>query len=1013
MVDPNGEPHQMEFRILGPLDVRLDGSTVPILGQHQPKLLALLLLENDRTVSLGRMVDALWDDDPPATAKRQVQNAMAALRRSLTEAELDPVARVGEGYRLTTSELDHSEFTTLVRRGRGAAEAGRFDTAFMTLTDALGVWRGPALAGIPGRIFEAAANRLEEERLSVMEDRFAAALASDRSAEFVGELRELVAEHPYRQRFTQHLMTALHRVGQTEVALAAFDHLGSRLRDDLGLDPDPDLRRLRDSIRDGEDSTIHSSAVVSTQAPPPAQLPASIRGFIGRGEQLSELDALLAENPQHSVAVLSGVGGSGKTALAIHWAAENREQFPDGQLYVNLRGFDTTEPVKPVDALHAFIRALGHNGDSPASIDDAVTLYRSLLARRRVLVVLDNALNADQVRPLLPIGVNVTLVTSRERLTPLTTTESAQSVSLDALSRSEAFDLLTVMIDTRRLHEDELAVYRLTDLCGHLPLALRMAGANLANRPHTSVATFVDELDSSSDRLELLAVEGDPKAALTSVFDRSIAAISDEARLLLLRLGFIPTADYAEELVIELSTEEADKTRELLTRLADAHLLERHRPNRYRFHDLIKAYVSTRLTVELDETTRDELVRRFTDWQVSTPRGEEFDNIVEACRAWRRRPRIWKLAAGLRRLLHWTVNVHTVTQLATQLLAETIEAGDPYGEIEMRHLLGMTAWVAGHADEAERYCREAIALAAVQGDGDANGTIRTNLSTVLSTRGGFDEAAQLLAETLELAEQTGATVDREVRALNLGALYRQLGRYDDAWRIVVSSEVETRTTVPQSTALPAGMLYFDMGRYADLKAWLSWVLAEEYSQLVPPQVRTIALGLRGEVHRIEGEYEAARTDLDQAIAIAERSGRTAIAYEARCTLAQLHCDTGEAERGLALVEHVLATPDAARKPDLLALARLTAARISRRIGEFPTANHHVSAALEISESISQPLRIGRCLLEKALLCADLGDGSQAETLGRQARDIFDDLGVPEAEHARSLLDTLRAAPLQR
>ncbi|MGH8879850.1 MAG: BTAD domain-containing putative transcriptional regulator, partial [Stackebrandtia sp.] len=466
----------MDFRILGPLEVRDGARLLPVRGRLHPKLLAGLLLNNGRAVSLDWLIDLLWGDDPPATAQRQAQNAMAALRRQLTGLPEDVIQRVGRGYRIDVPDdsVDLRRFEAGARLARRLAESGNHQEAFTAFEAALELWRGPALDGLSGRTPAAAAARLNDSRLSTIEDYAEVALRLGRARHVLPDLLGLADANPLRQRLTARLMVALYQQSRTAEALRHFDSMAKRLADELGIDPSPELRELHARIlRDDSGLLPRPTAALSARSvSAPAQLPADISTFAGRGEHLATLDRLLDTGSGVAiVSTVTGIGGVGKTALAVHWGHARKDEFPDGQLYINLRGFEEREPIEPFEAVVRLLRSLGQpDGDIPGTLDEASARYRSVLSERRVLIVLDNARTAEQVRPLLPGGAGcLAVVTSRNRLSSLVSLNDARPVQLDTLSPGESFSLLTSLIGPEALR-DEAGTASIAESCAHLPL---------------------------------------------------------------------------------------------------------------------------------------------------------------------------------------------------------------------------------------------------------------------------------------------------------------------------------------------------------------------------------------------------------------------------------------------------------------------------------------------------------------------------------------------------------------
>ncbi|WP_051325275.1 AfsR/SARP family transcriptional regulator [Glycomyces tenuis] len=594
------------------MEVRSGDRVLPLRGPHQRRLLAVLLHESGRLVGIDRIERALWDDTPPETARQQVRNVVSGLRRALG-AGRDRLRTVGQGYRLDVAaeELDLLRSRAHATEARHRREGSDLPGALESVRSALAEWRGPAFGGIGGLLVGGLAAELEEERLSLLEQRIALELDLGLHEGLTSELRRLVAEHPLRQPFTAQLMLALHRTGRTPEALTAYAELAERLGYALGVDPTPDLRELHTALL-REDSGLDPAR--TEPAAIPAQLPAGIGGFTGRTEHLRRLDAMLKSEGEPLVALVTGAGGAGKTSLTVHWARQVAEHFPDGQLHVNLRGFDPqSKPLEPGDAARHFLEPLGVAPSRiPSDPQAQVELYRSLVANRRVLVVLDNARDAAQVRPLLPGGaLAVTVVTSRNSLAGLAATHSARPVVLGQLSEGESMTLLENRLGKATVAANHSAVQRISRACGGLPLALAIAAARAATRPDFPLDALADELSADLDAF----AGGDPAADLRTVFASSYRALDPESARVFRLLGLHPGPDYTVAAVASLAAIDRGKARRLLRALESAQLVREHEPGRYSCHDLVRTYTAE-LAHELDEDERASALDRMFDHYV-------------------------------------------------------------------------------------------------------------------------------------------------------------------------------------------------------------------------------------------------------------------------------------------------------------------------------------------------------------------------------------------------------------
>lgn len=588
--------------MLGPLKVRVDGRPMPLAAPKQRILLAMLLLEANRVVSVDRLVDAIWEQQPPATAVAQVQSMVSGLRRALAEcgAGTGVVVTRPPGYliRVRPGELDVEVFEQRCAEARSALMHDQPEQAAAGFAAALGLWRGPVLADVPGRV--AAGIRLAELRLTVLEERIEADLALGRHAELVPELTTLVAEHPLRERLRAQLMLALYRAGRQAEALAVYRETRRVLVEALGIDPSAELQRLEQAILTADSSLELPSrprADRGVVAPvPPAQLPGDIADFTGRAKQVAQARDLLAspaggdEVQAVLIAAIAGQAGVGKTALAVHVAHQLRAYYPDGQLFANLHGAGP-DPLDAAEVLGGFLRALGVDATQlPDGVEPRAALYRSRLAGRRVLVVLDNAAGDAQVRPLLPgVAGCAVLVTSRRRLVGLA---GARLIDLGILDAEAAVELLARIAGPERTGAEPEAAEEVVRLCGYLPLAVRIAAARLAARPHWRLSRMASLLTGEQRRLDELQL-GDlqVRASVTLSYD----GLDGTTQRAFRRLGLLDTADFPSWTAAALLDVTVEVAEEILDALVDAQLLEVAGPGypgltRYRWHDLVRLH---------------------------------------------------------------------------------------------------------------------------------------------------------------------------------------------------------------------------------------------------------------------------------------------------------------------------------------------------------------------------------------------------------------------------------------
>ena len=628
MADDNGsraaaKADGLRFCLLGPVQVLVDGRTVPIGGPGPRGVLAMLLLEPNQVVPLDRIVDVLWSHEPPSSARTMVQGYVSRLRQRLAEVDTGGppedvrIATTPPGYRLEVDEalIDVTVARSLLAEARGTAAVRRAEL----LRQAQALWRGNELADLGGRL---TAPELTELRLAVLEARFDADLELGRHHEIIGELAPLVDEQPFRERLVGQLMLALYRAGRRATALDAYQRFAHRAADELGMDPGPQLRGLHLRVLRDDTTLLEPSSepVVSPRVGVlvPAQLPRAPSGFAGRGDELAWLTGLLpAERTEPAVAVLAGPAGVGKSALAVLWAHRNADRFPDGQLFASLRGFDPQHaPMAAADVLTQFLLALGVGvEDVPAELDERAALYRSILADRRVLVVLDDARDSEQLHPLLPGGSSsLVVVTTRVRLDGLVARTGARLIVLGTLAADAAEQLIEHMAGTPAQGRDRELRRRLARLCGHLPLALRIAGARLTGGPQWSVAALVEELADERGRLSALDLE-DADTSVRAALDVTYRSLRPEHADTVRMLGLFPGTMIGPQPVAALCGVDAEQARRRLRTLAGSFVVTETSREVFVMHDLVRLHAHELAEQELSEVdkaaARTRLVRYY------------------------------------------------------------------------------------------------------------------------------------------------------------------------------------------------------------------------------------------------------------------------------------------------------------------------------------------------------------------------------------------------------------------
>ena len=610
----------VEFCVLGPLRVRGDDGAERIVGgARQQVLLAALLVRAGHVVSTDTLAGYLWDGAPPPSARATVQSYVMRLRRQLGPAAGARLTTKPSGYLMDVGEeLDLHRFGRLERTGRQAAATGAWEPAVSAFAEALALWRGEPLADVPSdALHREECGRFAEARLTVTELWAEAALRAGRARDVVPELSRLCATHHYREWAHALLMTALYRSGRRVDALRTFTAVRNRLIEDIGVEPGPRLAELQASILADDpaltDNVLEGSrpgpnlGVTSEPSVMPRQLPGAVRHFTGRAGELRALTALIEgggiegggieggdKTPGTAViTALSGMGGVGKTALAVHWAHQVGPAFPDGQLYVDLRGFSPDAvPVAPAEAVGVFLEALGvPSSQIPVAAEVRYALYRSLIADKRMLVVLDNARDAAQVRPLLPGTAScVALVTSRRRLTSLAAAEGAHLLELDVLDPAAGRDLVIRQLGVPLSRVEVDAVDELVRHCCGLPLALSVAAARAAGRPDRLVR-LVEDLRRERGRLAVLTA-GDLATDVRKVFSWSFRALDDPSAWMFRVLGLHPGREITVPAAASVAGCSPGDARRALEDLTEAHLLTAPSPGGYAMHGLLKSYAA-------------------------------------------------------------------------------------------------------------------------------------------------------------------------------------------------------------------------------------------------------------------------------------------------------------------------------------------------------------------------------------------------------------------------------------
>nr|WP_052478401.1 BTAD domain-containing putative transcriptional regulator [Kibdelosporangium sp. MJ126-NF4]CEL18109.1 putative regulatory protein [Kibdelosporangium sp. MJ126-NF4]CTQ90662.1 putative regulatory protein [Kibdelosporangium sp. MJ126-NF4] len=801
----------MDFRMLGSLEVGQAGKQVELRGRRQRSLLAGLLLRANLTSSVTYITDAVWEN-PPSAPDSNIRTYVTGLRRQLREpGEPSPrlQTRTG-GYLLVVhdGELDVAVFEQLADRAGAAMANGDYARAADDLRKALDLWRGEPLEGLnPTPLLHAEVLRLQERRLTVLEQHARAQIELNGHKPLVGELRQLVARHPLREELWALLMLAQSRSGRQADALAAFNEAREHLVRELGIEPGPQLRQLREQIRRG-DETVLSSAPSAVALQPRAddarrQLPMDIAEFTGREPELRALHRLVdkvdADKPASTAVVIStieGMAGVGKTRLAVRAAHQlvGAGRFAEIQFWTDLRGFSADEPpADPAGVLESLLRALGVHGDEiPQGLDERAALYRTKLSGREALVLLDNAVDADQVRPLLPGSPTcLVLITSRHRLAGL---DGAQPLSLDVFSTEEGVALVARIIGAQRVAAEPAAARRVVELCGHLPIAITLAARRLQARPRWTLVDLVGRLDATDQRLNQLS---DGSRAVRAAFDLSYQVMPVERQRMFRLLGLHPGQDFAAHSAAALFETTPAHAEALLEDLLDEHLIEQQVPGRYGLHDLLRNYAHDCVRQEDDQCVRHAATERVLGWYLHTaaiagrllqPRRERVtpDSSCAPAHTMRMSSRIEALRWFETERGNLVATVHMASEHGFDRIAWQL----PLVLLDFFYLRKYWQdWIATH--------RIALAAATRLGDQAAQAKVLNGLGVAYSDLGDYSESIECHLQALEIERAAGDLVSQAWNLNNMGVGFTELLRLDEAADHLRESVALHRTTGDQ------------------------------------------------------------------------------------------------------------------------------------------------------------------------------------------------------------------------
>lgn len=924
----------LRVEVLGPLQVWRGDACLPLGPVQQRIVLAVLALHANRPLRREQLIEAVWGEAAPTYAVNLLQKYISGLRRAV-----EPTRPAGSpqllswtdvGYRLHLPPgcLDLDVFDRQVSRARVARAAGDLSEAAQAIHTALRLWRGPAFDGMARPLLDAERHRLDERRISVLEERIEIDLAMGRDQDLVGELQQLVAAYPMRERLRGSLMVALYRNGRQGEALAAFHAVARYLKDELGVDPSTELRDLHQRILANDPWLAGAAGTVRPAAestgaepgpavPTPGQLPYATPQFVGRVDELRQLDVLVAgdgDRPEAgegmAIAVITGTAGVGKTSLAVHWAHRISARFPHGQLYVDLRGFGPDQSaVEPGEALRGFLDALGVPAPAvPTTLERQAALYRSLLAGRRVLVVLDNARDTEQVTRLLPGSSGcLVVVTSRSWLSGLVAAGAAP-VPVDLLSAGEAWQMLCSRIGRPRVEAEPEAVDDIVAASARLPLALAIVAARAASQPRFSLAAIASELAQARGGLDAFVGE-DVATDARAVLSWSYHLLAEPAARLFRLLGLHPGLDISVAAAASLAGVPPPMARQLLASLCGAHLIDESAPGRYVFHDLLRAYAAELAQAPGAAAEREAALLRMFDHYLHT--AHAANRLLYPYRAPRRveprsagvttvelddpdRAKAWFVteysnqvaaiahAAGANRHyyvyeLAWTMTAFLNYQGHWHDWAATMGAGlhaaeqlgDIDGQAQAHTLLNLAHLQLGHLDDAGAHAQQALRLFAELGNLPSQARIHLNYGRVLERQGAVQSALDQARKALELFRLAGDQIG-EADALNwVGWYHGQLGYHEQALEYCHQSLVlhEAGDWPGRADTWDSlGYAHHQLGRHGEAAACYERALALWHDLGDRYQMGMTLLRL-GDARRGGGERDAARAAWRRAVDI--------------------------------------------------------------------------------------------------------------------------------------------------
>ncbi|WP_267891179.1 AfsR/SARP family transcriptional regulator [Streptomyces dysideae] len=1034
-------------------------------------MLAALLLRRGMVVSHEQLLDSVWGLEPPAGGRKVLPTHVNSLRRALDTAGTQPAASVirsGKGWYRFVVDRVRLDTADLAERGDEAMRSmasGDLATATDRFSAAIELFRGEPLANLPGPFAQDERRRLWERRRTLRLERLKCLVLlrrfGDALDDLAGPSASSVADR-YDESLLALRMRALYGCERQAEALNAYEDIRVRLRDELGVDPGDELRRVYEAVLRQDDGQVLRPAAPASptqvrpreNAPPaPAELPHGAAGFAGRTDELARLHALLPPERHRgpsSTVVISAIGGAagiGKTALAVHWAHQVRDRFPDGQLYVNLHGFDhDRQPLKAGEALELLLRSLGLAASEIPTNDEAQgRVYRTLLADRRLLVLLDNAASAEQVRPLLPGSPSCcVVVTSRNRLGDLVARDGAHALPLDLLLPAEARALLTEALGADRLSAEPLAADELIRLCGGLPLALRVAAARLAGDPGLRLADLVAEV-SEGNRLEALEPDGDENSPLRAAFSVSYRVLAPAARRLFRLLGLFPGPEFTAEVAAALLDAPVQQARRLLGALAAAHLIEPVAVGRYRFHDLLREYAQERAQAEETTAACDAALKRVLIWYLSAARtaggtwlfpelprdlapgdqpgvpsaagatqwleAEQANLLAVINHAGRHGPRpvAWHLTNAL--FGYFWLHLPRATWQATAqtaLDAATAES-DLFGQAAMHSSLGLLKWDRGHASQAMDHHTRVLEISRELGWATGKAAALGGMGQAEWSMARLDSAREQVTTGLRITRDAGNLHLEALGLVVLGVTCRDLGRLREAadhLELAISRNEEIGWNDDSLALQNLGWVYWELGRLADGLD----VLGPEVTAGGRGGYRNDRAMMLDAVAKINielGRHDEALEQAERAFAMVKGRGRRWIQASILNTVAAAHRELAHFDRSVRAGRQALALAREARYRRTEADCILGLSLTHKQRGHHDEARSHAEQALSLAREYGFRVVEGQALTVLCGLAEAESAYATAVALGDQALSIHRQTGHRLGE-ARTLTALARA-----